>query len=189
MRQEIRIAGFGGQGIILAAVITGKAAAIFEGKEATVMENYGPEARGGACSGTIVVNETKVDYPYTTSPDIMAIMNKASYDKFRPELKKDGILLIEEDLVTLDKNDNADVYKIPATRFAEEFGNKIVANIIMLGFMTGVTEFVSFESMKSAILSSVKPRFKDLNEKAYNRGYEFGKMSRRAGKERRSKNR
>ena len=119
MRQEVRIAGFGGQGIILAAVITGKAAAIYEGKEATVMENYGPEARGGACSGTIVINETKVDYPYTTNPDIMAIMNKASYDKFRPELKKDGILLIEEDLVTLDKNDNADVYRIPATRFAE----------------------------------------------------------------------
>ncbi len=189
MRQEIRIAGLGGQGIILAAVITGKAAAIYEGKESTVMENYGPEARGGACSGTIVINDTKVDYPYTTSPDIMAIMSKASYDKFRPELKKDGVLLIEEDMVPLDANDNAEVYKIPATRFAEELGNKIVTNIIMLGFLVGVTEFVSYESMQSAILDTVKSRFKELNLKAYNRGYEHGKMSRREGKKSRSKNR
>jgi len=179
MRQEIRIAGFGGQGIILSAVITGKAAAIYEGKESTVMENYGPEARGGACSGTIVINETKVDYPYVTNADIMAIMSQASYSRFRSDLKKGGALLIEEDLVKLDKDDHATVYKIPATRFAEELGNKIVTNIVMLGFMIGVTKFVSYESMKSAILDTVKARFKELNEKAYNRGYEYGKMARR----------
>ena len=175
MRQEIRIAGFGGQGIILATVITGKAAAIHEGKEATVMESYGPEARGGACSGTVVIDDVKVDYPYVISSDIMAIMSQASYNKFRPELKEDGILLIDEDLVKLKEDDSASVYKIPATRFAEELGNKIVANIIMLGFLTAITEYVSYESMKSAILGTVKPRFRELNEKAYNRGYEYGK--------------
>ncbi len=179
MRQEIRIAGFGGQGIILSAVITGKAAAIYEGKEATVMENYGPEARGGACSGTIVINDSKVDYPYTIAPDVMAIMSNPSYLKFRPELKKGGVLLVEEDFVELDKDDDALVYKIPATRFAEDLGNKIVTNIIMLGFMIGVTKFISYESMKSAILDTVKARFKTLNEKAYNRGYDYGKMARR----------
>ncbi len=179
MRQEIRIAGFGGQGIILSAVITGKAAAIYEGKEATVMENYGPEARGGACSGTIVIDDTKVDYPYCTHADIMAIMSKASYTRFRPDLKEGGVLLIEEDLVDLDKDDNALVYKIPATRFAEELGNKIVTNIIMLGFMIGVTEFVSYESMKSAILGTVKARFRELNDKAYNRGFEYGQLAKR----------
>lgn len=178
MRQEIRIAGFGGQGIILATVIAGKAAAIYEGKEATVMETYGPEARGGACSGTVVVDDVKVDYPYVTSPDIMAIMSQASYIKFRPELKEDGVLLIDEDLVEPKEDDNAKTYKIPATRFAEELGNKIVANIIMLGFLTGITKYVSYESMKSAILGTVKVRFRELNEKAYNRGYEYGKNKR-----------
>lgn len=175
MRQEIRIAGYGGQGIILATVIAGKAAAIYEGKEATVMENYGPEARGGACSGTAVIEDNEVDYPYLMTPDVMVIMSQKSYDKFRSELKKDGILIIDEDLVTPDEDEDAEIYIIPATRFAEELGNKIVANIIMLGSLTAITEYVSYDAMKSAILNTVKPKFKEINKKAYNRGYEYGK--------------
>ncbi|MEW5759408.1 MAG: 2-oxoacid:acceptor oxidoreductase family protein [Candidatus Thermoplasmatota archaeon] len=179
-RIEVRIAGFGGQGVILSTVIAGKAVSLYEKKEAVVMEAYGPESRGGASSGTVVIDDVPVDYPYVSELDILVVMSQEAYRRFRPELKPDGYLLIEKDLVELHKDDGAKIYAIPATRFAEEMGNKIVANIVMLGFLTGVTGLTSYDSMKSAILDTVPPKTRKLNEDAYNKGYEYGKKLKEA---------
>src|SRR5436305_14918175 len=98
---EIRIAGFGGQGVILSAIVLGKAASISDDGFATMTQNFGPEARGGACSAQLIVSDSPVLYPYTTHPDIMVIMSLEAYKRFAHELKPGGMLIIEEDLVSV----------------------------------------------------------------------------------------
>jgi len=102
-RIEIRIAGFGGQGVILMGIILGKAWALFEGKEAAMTQSFGPEARGGACSAQVVLEEGKVLYPYTTQADILVAMSQEAYNVYASSLKPEGTLLIEEELVKLEK--------------------------------------------------------------------------------------
>jgi len=173
---RIRIAGFGGQGVILSAKIVGKATAIYEDKSSSVMQSYGPEARGSACSASVVISEGRIDYPYVNKPDILIALSKDGYVKYRSSLKKDGILIIEEDLVELDKRDEEkNVFSIHATKIAEELGKKIVANIVMLGYFTKVTDVASYDSMKKSVLETVPDKFRELNEKAFDRGYSYGR--------------
>ena len=137
---EIRIAGFGGQGVILSAIVLGKAASIFQGAFATMTQNFGPEARGGACSAQLVLSESPILYPYVTHPDIMVIMSQEAYVRFAPELKDGGIMIIEQDLVRVssDLSKEIQVYSVPATRIAEELGKRMVLNSVMVGFFTAV---------------------------------------------------
>ena len=172
---EIRIAGFGGQGVILSAVVLGKAASIYEDGFATMTQNFGPEARGGACSAQLVVSDSPVLYPYVTRPDIMVIMSQEAYNRFAPELKPCGTIIIEEDLVRVsDLKGDPKVYAIPATRFAEELGKRMVLNSVMVGFFTAVTKLLSAEAVRKAVSDSVPASFRDLNLKAFDRGYEYG---------------
>ncbi len=141
---EIRVAGFGGQGVILSAIVLGKAASIYENGFATMTQNFGPEARGGACSAQLVLSDSPVLYPYVTRPDIMVVMSQEAYNRFAPELKPEGMLIIEEDLVRVsDVNADKKVYSIPATRIAEELGKRMVLNSVMVGFFTAVTKLLT----------------------------------------------
>ncbi len=172
---EIRIAGFGGQGVILSAVVLGKAASIYENGFATMTQNFGPEARGGACSAQLVVSDSPVLYPYTTRPDIMVIMSQEAYNRFAGELKPGGMLIIEEDLVRVaDLKRDPKIYAIPATRFAEELGKRMVLNSVMVGFFTAVTKLLSADAVRKAVADSVPPSFRDLNLKAFEKGYDYG---------------
>lgn len=175
---EIRFAGYGGQGIIRSGIIAGMAASIYDNKFSTMSQSFGPEARGGACSSQLVVSESKVLYPYVTKSDVLVAMSQEGYDIFEPELSEEGILLTDEDLVKHKPHSgNVKVYSIPATRFAEQLGIKIVANVVMLGFFTAVTNIVDYEAMKKAIPESVPAKALDLNLKAFEKGYEYGKQS------------
>ena len=172
---EIRIAGFGGQGVILSAVVLGKAASIYENGFATMTQNFGPEARGGACSAQLVVSDAPVLYPYVTRPDIMVIMSQEAYNRFAPELKPGGLLIIEEDLVRVsDVKGDPRIYAIPATRFAEELGKRMVLNSVMVGFFTAVTKLLSADAVRKAVADSVPAAFRELNLKAFDKGYEYG---------------
>src|SRR5512132_4305314 len=118
---EIRIAGFGGQGVILSAMVIGKAASIMQGEYATMTQSFGPEARGGACSAQVILSGEPVLYPYVTNPDVLVVMSQEAYAKFSPELKPGGVLLIEQDLVKIGSLPiGTKVFGIPATRIAEE---------------------------------------------------------------------
>ena len=174
MRKEIRFGGFGGQGIILMGKIVGMASAIYDKKNSVFTPSYGPEARGGAASSNVVIGNEEIDYPYVTRPDILVVMSQEAYEKYAPALKDDGMLIIDEDLVKL-KDGEGNVHKIPATRIAEEMGKKIVANIVMLGFFASVTKAVSFDALKKAVMQSVPPRFRELNEEALKKGYDYRK--------------
>ncbi len=172
---EIRIAGFGGQGVILSAVVLGKAASIYENGFATMTQNFGPEARGGACSAQLVVSDEPVLYPYVTRPDIMVIMSQEAYNRFAHELKPGGLLIIEEDLVRVsDLKGDPRVYAIPATRFAEELGKRMVLNSVMVGFFTAVTKLLGADAVRKAVADSVPPAFRELNLKAFEKGFEYG---------------
>src|ERR1700757_1228663 len=172
---EIRIAGFGGQGVILSAIVLGKAASIYDNGFATMTQNFGPEARGGACSAQLVVSDTPVLYPYVAEPDIMVLMSQEAYNRFAPELKPEGIMIVEEDLVRVSNlKGDPKVYSIPATRFAEELGKRMVLNSVMVGFFTAVTKLLTADAVRKAVAESVPPSFRELNLKAFDRGYEYG---------------
>lgn len=172
---EIRFAGFGGQGIIRSGILIGKAASLYDGKSATMNQAFGPEARGGACSAQVVISEDRVLYPYITTPDILVAMSQEAYDKYKPELGGGGLLITDRDLVKTGKIvGKTEHYSVPATRVAEELGNRIIANVVMLGFFTAITGVVSKVAMKKALPGSVPDRFLELNLTAFDRGYEFG---------------
>ena len=173
MRREIRFAGFGGQGIILAGLITGRAAALHDGKEAIVTQSYGPEARGGACSAQLVLDDRPIDYPMVTHPDVLVVISQEAAQKYMPGLVDDGQGLIDEGLVELPEHVLWRVSKIPATAIAEQLGNRMAANVVMLGFFTAVTGAVSRKAMEAAIKASVRERFIALNMKAFEAGYTY----------------
>jgi 2-oxoglutarate ferredoxin oxidoreductase subunit gamma len=175
---ELRIAGFGGQGVILSAIIMGRAASIHQGAFATMTQSFGPEARGGACSAQLVVSDQPILYPYVTQPDILVVMSQEAYTKFAPELKERGTLIVEQDLVRV--NDipiGTKVYSCPATRLAEELGKRMVLNSVMVGFFTAVTHLIEADAVRKAVADSVPSGFRELNLRAFEKGYEYGVKS------------
>jgi 2-oxoglutarate ferredoxin oxidoreductase subunit gamma len=162
----------------------GKAASIHQGEFATMTQNFGPEARGGACSAQLMLSDTPVAYPYVTHPDVMVVMSQEAYSKFAPELKEGGTLLIERDLVRVtDLPAQTKIYSVPATRLAEELGKRMVLNIVMVGFFTAVTQLLEADAVRKAVADSVPASFKELNLKAFEKGYEYGKAALAAGPE------
>ena len=173
-RDEIILGGFGGQGIILAGYIMGKGASLFDKKYATHIQDYGPEARGGACRTEVVISDSKISYPYIDNPSVLAVMSQEAYTKYSPSMRRDTMLLIDEDLVKLKKSKHSRLFAIPATRIAQELGRVAVANVVMLGFITAVTKVIAMEAMKRAVLESVPKGTEELNMKAFDRGYSYG---------------
>jgi 2-oxoglutarate ferredoxin oxidoreductase subunit gamma len=171
MRKEIRISGFGGQGVVLTGYVLGKALALYEDLEAVMTQSYGPEARGGASSANVVFSDQDIAYPFVQRPDVLVALSQEAYGKFRPSAKQGALILIDEELVKPWPDDL--VHAIPATRLAEELGRRIVANMIMLGFLTAVSGLVSRESMLEALKTSVKPKTVELNLRAFSTGYEY----------------
>ena len=172
---EIRVSGFGGQGIILAGFIIGKAASIFDGKEATMAQAYGPEARGSACSSQVIISDAAIHFPYVSETSILTAMSQEAYDKFVGEVKPGGMVLVDETLVkTGPLPEGTLLYKIPATKIAEDLGRKIVANIVMLGFFAACAGVVGHDAMRDAVADSVPSAAVELNMTAFGKGYEYG---------------
>ena len=173
-RHEIRLCGYGGQGIILAGYIIGQAASIFDGKNATFVQDYGPEARGGACRAEVVISDERVLYPYINAPSVLIAMSQEAYNKYYTKNRHDALVIIDEDLVKPRETTNVELLTVPATRIAEELGRVTVANVVMLGFFTAVTDIVSIDAMRKSILASVPKGTEELNMKAIERGYVYG---------------
>lgn len=172
-RTEIRITGFGGQGVVLAGYIVGRAAAIHAGLEATMIQSFGPEARGSACTATLVVKDGEVLYPYIHRPDVLVAMSADGYEKYRDELEDKGLLIYERDLVHPRPKPGQPAFGIPSTRFAEELGRTLVQNIVMVGFFTAVTGLVPPEAMRQAVERSVPAGTQELNLAAFDRGLAY----------------
>jgi len=172
---EIKIGGLGGQGVILAGMIIGRAAALHDHKNATMTQAFGPEARGSACSAQLIVSDEPVLYPYVSRPKILVTMSQDAFNKFGPEIADGGLLLVEEELVKIDKVPNgAKVFGIPATRLAEELGRKLVLNIVMVGFFAAMARLIDADAMRRAVKESVPPGTERLNLSAFDKGFEHG---------------
>lgn len=173
---DVVISGFGGQGVILTGLVLGKTVSIYSNGFATMTQNFGPEARGGACTAQVVIDDNPIRYPYVQHPSVLIAMSQEAYQKHVPNLAPGGTLLYEEELVELNQpRSDIKAYGIPAARFAEELGNSMVLNIIMLGFLAGVTGIVTSEACRKAVASSVPGHLVGLNHKAFDKGYDFGK--------------
>jgi 2-oxoglutarate ferredoxin oxidoreductase subunit gamma len=174
MRQEVRLAGFGGQGIILAGYVLGKAAALYGGKEAVFSQSYGPEARGGACAAEVIISDEAVDYPRVSRPDCLVLMSQEAFHTYGPQVNEGGIVIMDADLVET-TTEGERIYRCPFTSLAEKLGNRIVANMVMLGYLTAVTGLVSREALEESIRTSVRERTIPLNLKAFEAGHDYFK--------------
>lgn len=178
-RYEIRFAGSGGQGVILAAVVVGEAAAIFEGLHAVQSQAYGPEARGGKSKSEVVISRSEIDYPKATSPDLQIILNQTSCDEFVPDTNKGGIVILDDTYVLSFPKSDAEVYVLPIVKTArEKIGRELVTNMVALGVAARVLESLELmkpDSVKKAIMQRVPKGTEEMNERAFNEGYEMMK--------------
>lgn len=177
-RYEIRLGGSGGQGIILMGIILAEAIGIYEGKWVAQTQSYGPEARGGSSKSEVIVSDEEIDYPKAMRPDLLLAMNQKSCDEFYPDLKPDGILIVDSTFVTQIPTPRA--YQIPFTRIArEKFKREVVANIIALGALSQLTPVVSSRAMEEAVLMRVPKGTEKLNREALRAGIAAAKRAKR----------
>ncbi len=171
---EVRLAGLGGQGIILAGIIVAEAAGIHEGKEVVQTQAYGAAARGGFSRSDVVICDEEILYPKASELDFLLAMSQSAYEENLPSLKKGGVLLVDSTYVSEVSGPN--IYAIPFSKIArEKFSRENVANIITLGAITQIFPIISKESMEKAVLSRVPKRFIEMNKKAFKEGVKAGK--------------
>jgi 2-oxoglutarate ferredoxin oxidoreductase subunit gamma len=164
MRYEVRLAGSGGQGLILAGIILAEAAGVYDGKFVCQTQSYGPEARGGASKAEVVISDAEIDYPKAIRPDVLLAMNQKSLDAFLADLKPGGLLLVDADLVSEFPASRA--VALPFTGIARDLGRAMAANIVALGALVQLTGAVTLKSLEAAVLARVPPGTEDLNRQA-----------------------
>lgn len=168
-RLEIRLAGSGGQGLILAGVILAEAAGLHEGKFVAQTQSYGPEARGGASKSEVVISDAEIDYPKAIKPDILLCMNQTACDLYIFDTKPEGTLVVDAGLVHNLPTTRA--VALPFTRIARELGQEMMANVVALGALAALTGLVSLESLETALLARVPKGTEELNKKALAAGF------------------
>jgi 2-oxoglutarate ferredoxin oxidoreductase subunit gamma len=176
MRIEIRFAGFGGQGIIKSGIIVAAAASIHAGKNSVQTQSYGPESRGGACKSEVVISDAEIDFPKVIQPDVLVIMSQHAYGEFADDIKPGGTLIIDSEMVPREKKlENVKIYRVPATKIADQLGRRIVANIVMLGSFVSITKLLDENSVKESIKENIPKGTEELNLAAFDKGFEYGK--------------
>jgi len=177
-RYEIRIAGMGGQGIVMAGVMIGRAASVFGGKHVTMAQSYGPESRGGASKTEVVVSDERIDYPKIRKPSLIAIMSHEAYQKNLTDLTQPGVkVIIDPDMVQEeDSTKNRRIFRVPATRIAEGLGKRIVANMVLVGAIVALTSAVDPAAVEKAIAKYTPRGTEKMNVDAFRRGYEFARQ-------------
>lgn len=174
VQKEIRLSGSGGQGLILAGIILAEAA-IKDGKNSIQSQSYGPEARGGASKAEVIISDDIINYPKVRECEIMLALTQTACDKYLCKLKSNGILILDNGVETPNRND-INIYRLPIIDTAtNEIGRTMVANIVALGALNGLTNVVTTESLKAAILNRVPRGTEEMNEKAFNTGLEMTK--------------
>ena len=176
MRTEVRLAGFGGQGIIRAGLILAMASCIHSDKNAVQTQSYGPESRGGSCKSEVVISDDEIDYPKVVDPDILVVMSQEAFNTYADTVKPNGTLLLDPDMVPQHElKDKVRIFNIPSTKIAEGMGKTIVANVVMLGALVAVTNVTTAEAFKNSLLSNIPKGTEKLNLTAFEKGYEYGK--------------
>jgi len=175
-RYEIRLSGSGGQGLILMGIILAEAIGIYDGKYVAQTQSYGPEARGGSSKSEVIVSDEEIDYPKAMSLDLLLAMNQRSCDEFYPDLKPEGLLIVDSTFVTQVPTPKA--FQIPFTRIArEKLKREVVANIIALGALSQLSPIVSAKAVESAVLARVPKGTEKMNRDALRAGMNAAKRA------------
>lgn len=170
-KTEVRLSGFGGQGLITAGIILAEAA-ILDGKNAVQSQSYGPEARGGASKAEVIISDGDIDYPKVGEADLFLAMSQQACDKYASSIRAGGVFVVDTDHVQKIPAFTGQTYRVPITKIAvEQAGKDLVANIVALGVIVGLTGLVSREALETAVLDRVPPKTKDLNKKALAAGF------------------
>ena len=180
MQRDVIMAGFGGQGILLIGKMLAYAG-MHEGMEVSWLPSYGPEMRGGTANCTVVISDKPVGSPVIRSPRAVVAMNLPSLEKFEPDVREGGLLLINSSLINRGaERDDLTVIEIPANEVASELGNPRGANMVALGAYLGATDAVPVDSVIEVVREtfSAKPAVIDVNIEALRRGYELGAVAR-----------
>jgi len=178
VRREIVFSGYGGQGLVLAGIILAEAAVVYEGKNATHNQSYGPEARGGASKSEVIISDQEINYPEIEHPDIFLAMTQDAASKVGKLVKESGIAIIDPEFVRelAPLAHVKTLYAIPLTQIArEETGRTITANIVALGVLTVLTGIVDREAIEEAVRGRVPPQMREMNEKALRAGFTAAK--------------
>ncbi|NJE10191.1 2-oxoacid:ferredoxin oxidoreductase subunit gamma [Thermococcus sp. MAR1] len=181
MRKEILFSGFGGQGVILASVILGRAAAVYENLYAVQTQAYGPESRGGASKAEVVISDEPIDYPKTLNPDCAVFFSQEAYNKYLHTVREGARIIVEEELVPhrdIEFEKGLEVVSLPLTEIAEETtGLSLTMNILTLGILTAWTGVVSRKAIEKAVLDAVPKGTEEINLKALHKGFELGEKA------------
>ncbi len=171
MRHELRFSGAGGQGLILIGKILAEAAAIHEGKNATQSQSYGPEARGGASRSEVIISDEVIDFPKASHIDCLLALTQEACDKYWQDLKENGLLIVDSGRVTRLPPTSARICSHPIADVArEKVGRELVANLVALGLVVGLTKVVAPKAVESAILTRVPRGTEEMNLKAFRTG-------------------
>lgn len=177
MRYEVRIGGFGGQGVITMGHLLGTAVTLHMGLQAVMTESYGPEARGGSCKTDVVISNAPIDYPKTTRLDCLVAMNPEAYSSYIHEVKEGGVVVFDSSLFTVESEAKGVKYfAVPATKLAQGLGNPQVANVVMLGSLSEATDLFSLEALSRAVTDRF-PKASVLNIKALQVGAESARKA------------
>ena len=171
MQTQLRLAGTGGQGQILAGIILADAAVTYDGKYAAQSQSYGPESRGGASRADVVISDEPVDYPKVIEADLLLCMSQEAYAKYAKDTTDEGIILVDSTLVGSYGDEDPRIVARPITGVArDELGRTIVANIVALGLIVELTNTVSTEAVRKAVMARVPPGTQEVNLRAFERG-------------------
>jgi 2-oxoglutarate ferredoxin oxidoreductase subunit gamma len=174
LRYEIRLSGAGGQGLILIGKIIAEAAAIYEDKNATQSQSYGPEARGGASRSEVIISDGDIDYPKATDIDLLLAMTQEAADKYASDIKPGGAIVMDSGFVHEPPEGDFTGHSFPITAIAEEqIGKKIVANLVALGIIAELSGVISDDAVINAIRARVPKGTEEMNIKAFRAGQEL----------------
>ncbi len=177
-RFEIRLSGSGGQGLILAGVILAEAMGVYGGRNVTQTQSYGPEARGGSSRSDVIVSDDEIYYPKATEPDLLLCLTQESCDQYYPQLKENGILVVDSDHVRQLPTTKA--YSLPFIKVArEKVGTPVVANVVSISAVVGITQICSKDELMKAVVARSPRGTEDKNRLACELGYELGANARK----------
>jgi 2-oxoglutarate ferredoxin oxidoreductase subunit gamma len=181
-RYEIRLSGEGGQGLVLAGKVLAEAAAIYDDRNATQSQSYGPEARGGASKSEVIISDDEIDFPKAENLDLLLALTQEALDKYHGDLRPGGLLVVDEDAISKVPEGDWRVAKVPLERAArEKLGKAVVANIVGLGVIVRLSGVVTQDAAEHAILARVPRGTEELNRKAFHLGLEMAEELQAAG--------
>ena len=173
MKTEIRIAGTGGMGVVLAGVILGHAAAVYGGLEAVQSQSYGSEARGTAAKSEVIVSDQPIKYPKVRESDYFIVMSQKALDMYLAGAKKNSVLIVDPDLVNTKSVKGYEIVEIPAMKTADELGLRLVSNMVMLGALVKKSGIFPLEILEKAVADLISAKALEIDIKAIRTGAEL----------------